>query len=82
MESPILVYKNELIEWIKNIDDLEVLSRLIELKDNENKDFKISDPKIEYQVKDDFEERFSRGIQHNEMKRRTFEYIKSLPWKK
>lgn len=82
MENTILTYKKELIEWIKTLDDLEVLSRLIELKENDISVSKVCEPQMEYAVKDDFEERFANGIPHKEMKRRTLEYIENLPWKR
>jgi len=62
MENPIIIYKKELIEWIKNLDDLEVLSHLIELKDGDISVSKVCEPQAEYAVKDDFEERFAKGL--------------------
>ena len=82
MKNPIIEAKKDLINWISQLDDLEVLSDLMEFKENNhNADF-VSDPQTEYQVKDDFEEKFAKGIPHEEMKRRTLEYIHNLPWEK
>lgn len=82
MENPILEYKKELIEWIKTLDDVELLSKLFELKESDQSVHLVSEPLLEYNVKDDFEERWAKGIPHEEMKRRTMEFINSLPWKK
>ncbi|MGC4129912.1 MAG: hypothetical protein QM564_10285 [Bergeyella sp.] len=62
MENPIVTYKKELIEWIKNLDDLEVLSDLVEMKEGKFSLSKVSEPQAEYAVKDDFEERFAKGF--------------------
>ena len=82
MENPIFEIKKELIEWIKNLDELEMMQELLDLKNSENSVSIVSDLKKEYAVKDDFDERFAKGIPHKEMKRRTLKYIESLPWKK
>ena len=65
MENPILQYKTELIDWIKNLDDLEILSQLIILKEKE-KNTSVAETKAEYLVKDDFEERFAKGLSMEE----------------
>ena len=127
MGNLILENKRELINWVNHLDDLDILSELIEIKnkdksipldseftpENSNKvDFDeqfaagmtsdellenitahlesissdesssvVSDIQSEYVVKDGFDERFAKGISSQEMRRRTIEYIRSLPWK-
>jgi hypothetical protein len=127
MENALLETKNELIEWIENTFDPQILQKVMDLKNNveslslisninsetpiethfdeqfaagmssdelmENiashiasidseKASTVSDPQSEYAVKDDFEERFSKGLTLEESKKRTFDFIDNLPWKK
>ena len=118
--------KNELIEWIENTFDLEILQKMMDLKNeapsiileiNSEKlvenDFDeqfaagmnseelleniaehiqsinleepssvVSGNKAEYVVKDDFDERFANGLTLAESRKRTKEFISTLPWKK
>lgn len=62
-----LTQKKELIDWIKSIEDEAVLNKLAEIK---------------RETTFDFDKEFKRGISGEEFKKRTSEYIKSLPWKK
>ncbi|MGC4129910.1 MAG: hypothetical protein QM564_10275 [Bergeyella sp.] len=81
MGNPILAYKKELIEWIKNLDDLQVLSDLVEMKEGKFSVSKVSEPQAEYAVKDDFDVQFAKGLTLEESRKRTKEFIRSLPWK-
>ena len=127
MENSVIEIKNELIEWIQNIFDPEMLQKIMDLKNkvesssliaeinseipvennfdeqfaagmssdelmeniashiesiNSEKSSVVSDTKAEYAVKDDFEERFAKGLTLEESKKRTFDFIENLPWKK
>ena len=127
MENSVIEIKNELIEWIQNIFDPEMLQKVMDLKNtiesssliaeinseipvennfdeqfaagmssdelmeniashiesiNSEKSSVVSDTKSEYAVKDDFEERFAKGLTLEESKKRTFDFIENLPWKK
>ena len=62
MENPIIEIKQELIEWVKNTDDLETIQAILDLKNSQEPSFVVSDIQSEYAVKDDFEERFAMGI--------------------
>ncbi|MBD3904409.1 hypothetical protein NAL32_20885 [Chryseobacterium sp. Ch-15] len=81
MENPILEAKKELIQWIKEMDELEDIAELLELKEQKTSGNKVAEAQSEYIIKDDFDERFAKGIPHEEMKKRTFAFIESLPWK-
>ena len=59
--------KQELIDWISNMNDVSALDNLTELKRRETFNF---------------EEEFKKGITGEELKRRTTEFLKTLPWKK
>lgn len=82
MENPILEYKKELIHWVNNLDDLDVLSQLIELKNKDESIPLVSESISEYAMKDDFDERFAKGLTMEESRRRTREFISNLPWEK
>ena len=82
MENPIIEIKQELIEWVENIDDLETIQAILDLKNSQEPSFVVSDIQSEYAVKDDFEERFAKGLTLEESKKRTFDFIENLPWKK
>ena len=61
------IQKQELIDWIATINDVSVLEDLTELKRRDTFNF---------------EEEFKKGITGEELKRRTTEFLKTLPWKK
>ena len=82
MENPMIEIKQELIEWVKNIEDLETIQAILDLKNSQEPSFVVSDIQSEYAVKDDFEERFAKGLTLEESKKRTFDFIENLPWKK
>ncbi|WP_417431171.1 hypothetical protein [Halpernia sp.] len=83
MENPILEAKTDLIKWISNLDDLEVLSELINFKEKNKFADCFEESRAEYILQDeDFDERFAKGIPHDEMRKRTSTFISSLPWKK
>ena len=81
MENPITEAKKELIQWIKEMDELEDIAELLEIKNRKTSVSHVAESLAEYAVQDDFDERFAKGIPHDEMRRRTFAFIESLPWK-
>lgn len=82
MKNPILESKNEIIKWVASLDDLESIQELLDMKDRNGKDSKVSESEAEYAVKDDFDERFARGMTSAESRKRTKVFIENLPWKK
>lgn len=82
MENPILEAKRELIQWIKEMDELEDIAELLEIKNRKTSVHQVAESQAEYAVKDDFDERFAKGLTSEESRRRTREFIESLPWKK
>ena len=82
MENPILKAKKDLMKWISNLDDLEILSELMEFKEKNIDADCVEESRAEYAIADDFDEQFAKGITHDEMRRKTREFISSLPWKK
>lgn len=73
--------KRQLIAWVNSIEDIDVIQKLLDLKARCAVSDSVNESKAEYLIKDDFEERWAKGISHDEMKRRTLEYISNLPWK-
>lgn len=80
MENPIAEAKRELIEWIQGINNFEEIQELLVIKNNQNAVVAESYP--EYAVKNDFDERFAKGLTLAESRRRTREFIENLPWEK
>ncbi len=66
------------------ISQLDELSRILFIKKYfsfiENVDFYI-DKIYESALKDDFDKRFAKGLILEESKKRTYNFIRSLPWK-
>lgn len=67
MEAKTTTQKQELIDWISTIEDVEVIKELINLKKN---------------ATFNFDEEFKKGISGEELKKRISKHISSLPWKK
>lgn len=63
----VLTRKTELIKWISSIEDLAILNEIEKIK--QHKTF-------------DFDKEFERGISGDELKKRTTQFIKTLPWGK
>lgn len=81
MENPILQSKKELIHWMNTLDDLEVIAELLDLKEKRATAETFSEPQTEYLVKDDFDERFAKGMSGEELMKRVYAHIETLPWK-
>lgn len=81
MENPILDAKRELIQWIKEMDELEDIAELLEIKNKMVSSGVVAESQSGYAVKDDFDERFAKGISGEELMKRVYAHIESLPWK-
>lgn len=82
MENPILEAKKELIQWIKEMDELEEIEELLEIKNRKTSVDQVAEAQAEYVVKDDFDERFAKGLSSADSRKRTREFIEKLPWTK
>lgn len=80
MENPIHEAKKELIQWIKEIGELEDIAELLEIKNKKTAVDKVAESP-EYAVKDDFDERFARGMTGEELMKKVYAHIDLLPWK-
>jgi hypothetical protein len=61
-ENPILETKTELMKWISNLDDLEILSELMDFKEKNRNANCVEETQVEYEVVDDFDEGFAKGM--------------------
>jgi hypothetical protein len=59
--------KSELIKWINSIEDVAILEKLEVLKS---------------ETTFDFEKEWARGISVEDARKKSKEFIKTLPWKK
>ena len=67
MENSILENKNDLIEWIKNLDDLAVLQKILDLRNNVESLPLISHINSEPILKNDCDEQFAAGMTSDEL---------------
>ncbi|PZU79834.1 MAG: hypothetical protein DI529_17145 [Chryseobacterium sp.] len=63
--------KIELLQWIADLQDESLISKLLEIKNNSGVSSTINAAKAEYLVKDDFEERWAKGLTKEESIERT-----------
>ena len=82
MDLKYLQKKEHLIDWISKLEDEEIIAQLLKLKKELERSFVVSEPETEYAVKDDFEERWAKGLTSEESRARTKKFLESLPWKK
>lgn len=82
MENSIIEAKKELIQWIKEMDELEDIAELLEIKNRMISNGVVAEAQAEYVAKDDFDERFAKGLNSAESRKRTREFISKLSWKK
>jgi hypothetical protein len=59
--------KSELIKWINSIEDVTILKKIEVIKS---------------ETSFDFEKEWARSISVDEARKKSTEFIKSLPWKK
>ncbi|MGB1315390.1 MAG: hypothetical protein ACPG4Y_05180 [Chitinophagales bacterium] len=64
----ILEQKKEIIDWILSLENKEILNDIYKFK-TQTATF-------------NFEEEFEKGITSDELKEKTTEFLKSLPWKR
>ncbi|MBF8456633.1 hypothetical protein IV494_05500 [Kaistella sp. G5-32] len=67
MENSMIDTKNDLIEWIENTFDLEILQKIVDLKSGIESSSLISDINSETSIKDDFDEQFAAGMTSDEL---------------
>ncbi|MCX8532209.1 hypothetical protein [Chryseobacterium luquanense] len=64
------------------MNEFEDIADLLEIKEKMISRNVIAELQTEYVVKDDFDERFAKGLSSEESRKRTRAFIARLPWKK
>lgn len=70
--------KKELIEWIEDLTDLEIIQKVLDLKNVYESSSLISDINSEKMVKDDFDEQFAAGMTSDELMENIAAHIESM----
>ena len=70
--------KKELIEWIDNLDDLEVLQKVLDLKNSTETSSLISDINSEKIIENDFDEQFAAGMSADELLENIAAHMESI----
>ncbi len=68
METTLAEKKQKITDWINHLEDKSVVEKLSELMKREKKAT--------------FDKEFEKGISREELLKRVFEHIETLPWKK
>lgn len=76
METSINKTKKELINWIENLDDPYLLSKLLEIKENNKAIPLVSEHATDYEIKNDFEERWKNGLTAEQAKAESIRRIR------
>lgn len=76
MENSVIEIKNELIEWIENTFDVEILQKMMDLKNE--KPSLISDINSEKPLENDFDEQFAAGMTSEELLENVAAHIESI----
>ena len=67
MENSLIQIKNELIKWIENTYDVEILQKIAALKNDMEQSSLISDINSEKIVENNFDEQFAAGMTSDEL---------------
>ena len=78
MENKRIDIKNDLIEWIENTYDLEILQKISELKNSIESSSLISDINFHTLKKDNFDEQFAAGMTSEELMENVAAHIESI----
>ena len=70
--------KNDLIDWIENTFDLEILQKVLDLKKDIASSSLISDINSETIEKDDFDQQFAAGMNSDELMENIASHIESI----
>lgn len=70
--------KKELIEWINDLDDLAMVQKILNLKNNVKSSSLISDINSEPILKNDFDEQFAAGMTSEELLENIATHLKSI----
>ena len=82
MREKSLHQKQEILNWLLSLEDEVMISKIDNFRKEMLAHQTLSEPKAEFKIKDDFDERFAKGISMEESRKRTRVFIENLPWKK
>ena len=78
MENSVIEIKNELIEWIQNIFDPEILQNVMNLKNEIESSSLIAEINSEIPVENNFNEQFAAGMSSDELMENIASHIESI----
>ena len=78
MENSVIEIKNELIEWIQNIFDPEILQNVMNLKNEIESSSLIAEINSEIPVENNFDEQFAAGMSSDELMENIASHIESI----
>ena len=78
MENSVIEIKNELIEWIQNIFDPEMLQKVMDLKNKIESSSLIAEINSEIPVENNFNEQFAAGMSSDELMENIASHIESI----
>ena len=78
MENSVIEIKNELIEWIQNIFDPEILQNVMDLKNKIESSSVIAEINSEIPVENNFDEQFAAGMSSDELMENIASHIESI----
>ena len=78
MENSVIEIKNELIEWIQNIFDPEMLQKVMDLKNKIESSSLIAEINSEIPVENNFNEQFVAGMSSDELMENIASHIESI----
>ena len=78
MENSMIEIKNELIEWIQNIFDPEMLQKVMDLKNTIESSSLIAEINSEIPVENNFDEQFAAGMSSDELMENIASHIESI----
>ena len=78
MENSLIQIKNELIEWIENTYDVEILQKIAAIKNDMEQSSLISDINSERIAENNFDEQFAAGMTCDELMENIAAHIESI----
>lgn len=70
--------KNELIEWIENSFDLEILQKILDMKNGMESTSLIADINSENVIQDNFDQQFAAGMTSDELMENIAAHLETL----
>lgn len=77
MENSMIDIKNDLIDWIENTFDLEILQKIVDLK-NSTESSLISDINSEKVIENNFDQQFAAGMTSDELMENIAAHLESV----